>query len=458
MTTSAARTDGVAAAPASPDPMSLLRSREYLRLLVLAAALGIPISALAYFFLQLVVHLQRWVFSDLPPALGASPDAAWWPIPVLALAGLVVGLVIRFLPGRGGNSPADGFHAGHSPPLGRQLPGIALAALAGLGLGVVLGPEAPLIALGGGLAAGVVRLRRRPTARTVAVVGSTGSFAAISTLLGSPLPGAFLLMEAAGLGGPMLGLVLVPGLLAAGLGTLIFIGLDSLTGLGPVSLAIPDLPPVARPYLSEFVWALLIGLLAAAFGSAIRRVGLRLKPVAERRILVVAPCAGLGIGGLATIYATATGHSWSDVLFSGQNQLPPLVSTAAGYSMGALLLLLACKGVAYGLALAAFRGGPVFPAMFLGAAGGMALSHLPGLRLVPALGMGIGAMCVVMLRLPLTSVLLATILLAPDSLAVTPLAIVAVVVAYVAAARLDPEPTAARATLARTIPGKDPPT
>ena len=126
--------------------------------------------------------------------------------------------------------------------------------------------------------------------------------------------------------------------------------------------------------------------------------------------------------------------------------------------MGALLLLLACKGLAYGLALAAFRGGPVFPSMFLGAAGGMALSQLPGLRLVPALGMGIGAMCVVMLRLPLTSVLLATILLAPDSLAVTPLAIVAVVVAYVAAARLDPEPAAARATLARTIPGRAPPT
>ena len=45
----------------------------------------------------------------------------------------------------------------------------------------------------------------------------------------------------------MVGVVLLPGLLAAGIGTLIFVGLDSLTGLGAVSLAIPDLPAFARP-------------------------------------------------------------------------------------------------------------------------------------------------------------------------------------------------------------------
>jgi len=78
--------------------------------------------------------------------------------------------------------------------------------------------------------------------------------------------------------------------------------------------------------------------------------------------------------------------------------------------------------------------------MFIGAAGGMALSHLPGLPLVPAVAMGIGAMCAVMLRLPLTSVLLATLLLGTDGLAVMPLAIVAVAVAYVASARLTAAP------------------
>jgi hypothetical protein len=81
--------------------------------------------------------------------------------------------------------------------------------------------------------------------------------------------------------------------------------------------------------------------------------------------------------------------------------------------------------------------------MFIGAAGGIALSHLPGLPMIAGAAMGIGAMTVVMLGLPLTSVLLVTIFLSADGLALTPLVIVAVVVAYVASARLTPLPEAA---------------
>jgi H+/Cl- antiporter ClcA len=110
------------------------------------------------------------------------------------------------------------------------------------------------------------------------------------------------------------------------------------------------------------------------------------------------------------------------------------------------VLLVVCKGLAYSGSLSSFRGGPIFPAMFLGAAGGMALSHLPGLPLVAGVAMGIGAMSVVMLRLPMTSVLLATLLLLSDGLAVMPLVIVAVAVAYVATARLAPAPASPPAT------------
>jgi H+/Cl- antiporter ClcA len=90
------------------------------------------------------------------------------------------------------------------------------------------------------------------------------------------------------------------------------------------------------------------------------------------------------------------------------------------------------------VSLSSFRGGPVFPALFTGAAGGMLLSHLPGLPLIAGVAMGIGAMSVTMLGLPLTSVLLATLLLFSDGLKVMPLVIVAVVVAYVTAARIEP--------------------
>jgi hypothetical protein len=58
-------------------------------------------------------------------------------------------------------------------------------------------------------------------------------------------------------------------------------------------------------------------------------------------------------------------------------------------------------------------------------------SHLPGMSIVPAVGIGIGAMCAAMLKLPFTSVLLATVLLTSDGYAVMPVVIVAVVVSYV---------------------------
>src|SRR4051812_20061705 len=168
-----------------------MRTRRYLVLLVLAVALGVPIAFAAYWFLKLTELLQHWAFVDLPHAVGFAAEPTWWPVLPLAVAGLLVALVIRHLPGDGGESPADGFQAGGGPPQPSALPGIFLAALASIGLGAVIGPEMPLIALGGGLAYLAVWLVKRDVPRqTAAVVAAAGSFAAISTLLGTPLAGA----------------------------------------------------------------------------------------------------------------------------------------------------------------------------------------------------------------------------------------------------------------------------
>lgn len=202
------------------DPLELLRSRAYLVVLVLGALIGIPIAAVAYGFLALVDTTQTWVFSSLPTDLGFDTPPIWWPLPPLILAGVIVALAIDRLPGTGGHSPAAGLVSTGAPPPA-ELPGIVVAAFASLALGAVVGPEAPLIAIGGGLAALIVRTAKRDApAQALVVIGAAGSFAAVSTLLGSPLLGAFLLMEVAGLAGPMVGVVLVPGLLAAGIGSL----------------------------------------------------------------------------------------------------------------------------------------------------------------------------------------------------------------------------------------------
>ncbi|BDM69027.1 hypothetical protein HEK616_25140 [Streptomyces nigrescens] len=434
--------DGTPPAAAPPDPYAPVRTRDYPKLLLTAAVIGFPVCAIAFGFLTVVHALEPLLYDDLPRALGFAGTPLWWPLPVLALGGLLTGLAIRHLPGNGGHEPADGLALGGPPGLS-ALPGVALASLASLAFGAVLGPEAPLIALGGGLAAGAARLTGwGKDARAVAMVGSAGSFAAISALLGSPLLGAFLLMEVSGLAGPMLGVVLVPGLLASGIGALVFTGLGDWTGLGTYSLALHDVPRAAGPTVPEFGWALVIGVAAACAGTGVRRLARWLKARVIRHRVPATVLMGLVVGALAVGFSAATGKPAQELLFSGQSALGTLFHDSAGYSMAALLLLLLGKGLAYCVSLSAFRGGPIFPALFLGAAGGVVLSHLPGLSLTPAFAMGVGALAVAMLRLPMTSVLMATLLMGRSGLTVMPLVIVAVVVGYVVTLRLTPAPAA----------------
>ena len=316
------------------DPQVLLRSPEYARLVVLAAVIGVPITALAYGFLKLVAVLQDAVFNDIPNGLGLDPVPDWWLLPVLALAGVVVAAAIEFLPGTGGHSPADGFKTtGPLPPA--ELPGVVLASLGTLVFGVVLGPEAPLIVIGSGLGVIAIRLATRDAPdRAVAVVAAAGSFAAISTLLGSPLIGAFLLLEASAIGGPMLAIVLMPGLLAAGIGALVFLGLDSLTGYGTFSLAIPGLPTFDHLTVAMFCYALVFGALAPFVGHAIQITARRVRAHAEPRMLLVMPVLGVAVALLAILFSQVTGESTSMVLFSGQDQLGPLLQQAPAWSVG----------------------------------------------------------------------------------------------------------------------------
>src|SRR6476659_7219142 len=133
---------------AGPD--STLRSKEFVVVLVLAAVVGVIASLAAWCFLELIFYIQQWVFTDIPKDLGYDHGTPlWWYLPVLAFAGLVAAFAIARLPGGGGHVPADGLNASPTQPI--ELPGMLLAATASIGLGLVVGPEAPLIALGGGL-------------------------------------------------------------------------------------------------------------------------------------------------------------------------------------------------------------------------------------------------------------------------------------------------------------------
>ncbi len=407
-------------------------------LLGLATVVGVVAALAAWSFLELTHQIQVGAFTSLPEQLGYADAPVWWPLPILGIAGVIVALAITRLPGTGGHIPAYGLNPGSTPPI--ELPGVVLAGLGTIGLGLVLGPEAPLIALGGGLGLLAARaLRQSAQPELGELLAACGAFSAVALIFDSPIIAAVILIEATGLGGKQLPRVLVPGLLAAGIGSLVSIGMGSWTGLSTSDYALGalDLPTFDRPAFGDFAWTILLAAGIAVGSFCIVRAARRLVPVVSARPLLALPAAGLAVAGLAIGFSEAAGKSVDEVLYSGQDQLPGLVTGAGAWSIGALALLIACKGVAWSLSLASFRGGPTFPAMFLGAVAGIMASHLPGYDLTPAVAVGLGAGVASVLRLPLSAVLLAVVLTAHSGAGASPLIVVGVVVAYLVTQLLD---------------------
>jgi hypothetical protein len=297
--------------------------------------------------------------------------------------------------------------------------------------------------MGGALGFLVIRILRRdapPEAQSLIAVA--GTFSAVSFLFGSPLIAAVLLVEATGVGGRRLPLVLIPGLLAAGIGSLVSTGMGSWTGVdtSDISIGVLSLPDYARPDLADFAWTIPLAAVISLLVFAIVIVGRRVVPLASGRPFVILPAVGIAVAALAIVFSQATDKGVHQVLFSGQEALSPLVADPGAWSTGALLLVIGCKALAYGLSLGSFRGGPVFPALFLGGAAGVLVADLPGFALTPAVAVGIGAATVAILRLPLSSVVLAFVLTSQSGPGAAALIIVGVVVAYLVTLALPSPP------------------
>src|SRR5215470_9260585 len=119
-----------AAADPVVDPVALIRSRDYRRLLVVAAVIGVLVSLVSWGFLELIHYIQEWVYKDLPDWLGFTGVPTWWPLPVMLVAGVLTAVAVLRLPGRGGHVPYQGLSGGVTRPV--DLPGILLAGLASL--------------------------------------------------------------------------------------------------------------------------------------------------------------------------------------------------------------------------------------------------------------------------------------------------------------------------------------
>jgi H+/Cl- antiporter ClcA len=429
---------------AAPPDAALARS-AYLRTLLLAALLGVPVAAAAILFQTAVHDLTHLVWEDVPDELGWSEPAAWYVVLVPTLAGLLVAAAIR-LPGHGGHSPLEGIGMSVVRPV--DLGSILLASLATLGFGLVLGPEAPLIALGLGLPALMARVVKQEEEMRLLVLA--GAFAAIAALFGGPLVAALMLLELLAISGAVparaLGTALIPGFVAAGTGALIFTGIGDWSGLHQQNLSLPALPGYDAVRIVDLLWCLVLAVAVAVAIAAARRLAFGLARRTPGRPVATLAVAGLLVGLLAVAFREAADRPVDFVLFSGQATLPELVAEG---SAGVLLLVVLVKGLAYALSLGAgFRGGPVFPAIAIGMALGVAAADvLPSFESTPAITAGIAAGAAFVLRAPFSSALLASVLVGASAPEVAPIAVLAAVVGALAAVALpDPERTPAPAT------------
>jgi H+/Cl- antiporter ClcA len=409
-----------------------MTGRTYLRLVAIGAIIGLPAATVAAGFLALVHQLEDLLWHDLPDALGHTAPPWYLIVGLPALGALVVLVARRYLPGDGGHEPLEGI--GGSPTAIAHAPGVALAALGTLAFGAVLGPEAPLIALGS--AVGLAFARVFPVdpehGRLLALAGS---FSAISALFGGPLTAGILLVEASvGLGAKAIP-VLIPGLVAAAIGYLLFTGLGDWGGISEADLEVPGLPTYTEPDIGDLFLAIALGVAVAIVVEAVR--------VGARRLLTGRETVGAGplllAGGLATgliaLLADALGADPLDVLFSGQSALPDLV---AEDSTKIVVILLVAKGLAYAICLGCgFRGGPVFPAMFLGT--GLGMLAVIALDVSPtwAVAVGTAAAMAAMTKLLFASLVISAALVGTAGVDTVPAAVLAAVAAWVVTSALE---------------------
>jgi H+/Cl- antiporter ClcA len=425
----------VRAAPAIRVLVVDPRAVTYLRTLVFAALLGFPVAVAAVIFQTLIHDAIHLVWEVVPDWFDWSEPPSWYVVLATGLAGVLVAGAIR-LPGHGGHSPLEGL--GMEPLAPRDLVSILPAALATLGLGIVLGPEAPLIALGLGMGVVAVRLVRFEGTEAK-LLTLAGAFAAIAALFGGPVVAAFLLFEVAASGGEIpsreLGRSLLPGFVAAGTGALVFTGIEDWPGVHETQLALSGVPAYDTVRFADLGWCLLVSMGVAFVVVAIQHLAHEIASRSTPRPVAALLAAGVLVGLLAVAFRATADRPVDLVLFSGQSELPALIAEG---SAGVLALVALAKGLAYALSLGAgFRGGPVFPALAIGVAVAvMAADVLPGFSTTPAIATGLAAGTAAALRVPFTAVLLATLLLGSSAQDVAPIAVLAAAVGWLVATAL----------------------
>ncbi|HDC4889852.1 TPA: ion channel protein [Escherichia coli] len=344
------------------------RARTMLLLSLPAVAIGIASSLILIVVMKIASALQNLLWQRLPGTLGIAQDSPLWIIGVLTLTGIAVGLVIRFSQGHAGPDPAcEPLIGAPVPP--SALPGLIVALILGLAGGVSLGPEHPIMTVNIALAVAIgARLLPRVNRMEWTILASAGT---IGALFSTPVAAALIFSQT--LNGssevPLWDRLFAP-LMAAAAGALT-------TGL----FFHPHFSLPIAHYGQMEMTDILSGAIVAAIAIAAGMVAVWCLPRLHAMMNQMKnPVLVLGIGGFILGILGVIGGPVS--LFKGLDEMQQMVANQA-FSTSDYFLLAVIKLAALVVAAASgFRGGRIFPAVFVGVALGLMLhEHVPA---VPA--------------------------------------------------------------------------
>ncbi|HCL7250590.1 TPA: ion channel protein [Escherichia coli] len=340
------------------------RARTMLLLSLPAVAIGIASSLILIVVMKIASVLQNLLWQRLPGTLGIAQDSPFWIIAILTLTGIAVGLVIRFSQGHAGPDPAcEPLIGAPVPP--SALPGLIVALILGLAGGVSLGPEHPIMTVNIALAVAIgARLLPRVNRMEWTILASAGT---IGALFGTPVAAALIFSQT--LNGssevPLWDRLFSP-LMAAAAGALT-------TGL----FFHPHFSLPIAHYGQMEMTDILSGAIVAAIAIAAGMVAVWCLPRLHAMMHQMKnPVLVLGIGGFILGILGVMGGPVS--LFKGLDEMQQMVANQA-FSTSDYFLLAVIKLAALVVAAASgFRGGRIFPAVFVGVALGLMLhEHVP---------------------------------------------------------------------------------
>ncbi|MFI6057644.1 ion channel protein [Streptomyces sp. NPDC051286] len=344
------------------DSVALARTtpaRRLLLLIVPALVVGMA-SALVLLAVSLLAEqLQDVLWKTLPDALSIGRYSSPWMIVMLTATGLAVGLVVRTVHGHAGPDPATTGLV--DPPLPPDvIPGLLVVTVLGLAGGVSLGPESPITAANIALAFWLGR--RAAPDNTAGLWIALASAGTIGALFGTPVAAALIVAESFTTGGGPAALwdrLFAP--LAAG----------AAGALTMTLLAHPSFDLSLPPYPGAHWGDLLSSTVIASAGAVLGLAAVYAVPHAHRAFRALRhPVPMLTAGGLLLGLLGALGGHLT--LFKGLDEVKELSADPSGWSAGQFAAMAVVKTAALVIATTCgFRGGRIFPSVFVGVALGM---------------------------------------------------------------------------------------